>query len=114
MCFGESGGDSLKFGELNYLREAAKDFPSYDFDLRTNDDDLTWAVFSPQESSARTPRFTFCRIDPCVMVMVEDQTTHRRFCSAPTVEDAVRFALDTAKRAVLAFDNVHDAPEMAQ
>lgn len=115
MCIGEGGSDSLRPGEQAYLSEiAGQGLPAYDFMLRTNDDAMTWAVLEPARRSALTPRFIICRIDPCVMVMVEDQTGERRFCSMSSVEDAMSFIAESAGRALLAANNVHAAPEVAQ
>ena len=114
MCIGESGSDTLQAAEVNMLKEAAgRSLPSYDCSLHSNDDAITWAVLSSKRVGPQMPRFTICRIDPCIMVMVEDRA-ERRFSSAPCIEAAIEFACQTALSAVLAINNVHHLPEMAQ
>lgn len=115
MCIGEDKSDTLQGSDQSFLRDAsASRLPAYDFSLHSNTDDITWAVLEPQKQGIEMPRFTICRIDPCVMVMVENQTDQRRFCSTLSVEEAMAFACHTAEAAVAAFMNVHRFPEMTQ
>lgn len=114
MCFGENGSDTLREDEQAVLRDAVSEhLPSYGFSLRSNEDSITWAVLEPPPSGLPMPKFTVCRIDPCIMVTVEDRA-QRRFSSASTMEDAVAFTCETALSAVLANHNVHPSPELAQ
>lgn len=115
MCFGENGSDTLQDEEQAKLRQAAQShLPTYEFTLHSNDDAITWAVLEPPPSGLRMPKFTVCRIDPCIMVMVEGHGIDRRFSSMANVEDAITFASHAAHSAVLALHNVHAAPELAQ
>ena len=113
MCFGEGQSDSFRAAEVPLLSKAASTkLPDYDLRWHRNEDAMTWAVLTPPSSSL--PRFTICRIDPCIVVMVEDATDRRRFSSASDIEGAVAFIRQTAEQARLAVHNIHDYPDMAQ
>ncbi len=115
MCFGENGSDTLHDHEQAMLREvAAQQLPFYQCTLHSNDDAMTWAVLDPPRSGLRMPKFTVCRIDPCIMVMVEGHGIKRHFSSMANVVDAIAFATQAAQSAVHAMPNVHAAPELAQ
>lgn len=107
MCWGEGGSDTLDVKDQIALKEAvSRHLPSYACDLLSNDDAMTWAVLRSTGSGPTMPRFTICRIDPCFMVMVEDQA-ERRFSSVATIEDAIAFTCQATVQAVLAIHNVH-------
>ena len=64
------------------------------------------------DALAALPRFTICRIDPCIMVQIE-AAGQRQFVSVASLDDA----LVIAERAVFeahARCNMHHAPEMVQ
>ena len=114
MCFCETGSDTLAVSEQTYLEEAARRcLPAYEFSLHANVDAMIWAVLSPSTEALRMPRFTICRINPCVIVMFESHRTQRSFASLANVEDAMVFACQAAQRTLLAFNNVHSEPAMA-
>ena len=114
MCIGEGSSDTLDAAEQVFIRTlVAKRLPGYGSDVRNNDDSLTWIVLKPAHMRG-LPRFTICRIDPCIMVMVEDGGKQRRFASMANVEEAIDFACGTVHASALALRNVHAAPEMAQ
>lgn len=109
MCFGESCSDTLHNEEQTALKAAAaKCLPAYACSFHSNADPITWAVLEPPTTPMHMPKFTICRIDPCIMVMVEDHAHRRRFSSASTVEDALIFAWATAQEAILAIHNIHN------
>ncbi len=110
MCIGESGADTLHGAEQRFLRAvSATEFPAHAFAIHGNDDGQVWVVLEPSSARPDLPRFTICRIDPCVLVMVEDHGARRQFCSTSNVEDAVAFVRHATGQAVLAVMNAHPA-----
>jgi hypothetical protein len=91
MCFGEGGAaDTLRDGDTTLIMNSAgRDLPAHAFSLRRNGDGVTWVVLDPHDPTHL--RFTICRVDPCVMVMIEDPFARRQFRSVATVEDAMSF-----------------------
>lgn len=114
MCIGESSRDTLHPSEQLFFTEAAtRDLPTYEASIHRNDE-IAWVVIEPRRAYGDMPRFTICRIAPCIMVMVEDRQAQRRFSSMPSVEEAMAFACRTAQEALLARHNGHPAPAMTQ
>ena len=112
MCFGDLS-DTLHRFELDDLREAGRRcLPGYVFSVHANDA-ISWVVLSPPDPR-RLPRFTICRIAPCIMVMVEADGEPRRFASTPDVEGAIGFAGHVVEQTVLALHNIHEPAEMMQ
>ena len=115
MCIGESSGDTLDIAERDFLRAAAATaFPDHSFSVLNNEDGIHWVVLEPAVLGPATLRVTICRIDPCVMVMMEDEASRRQICSASTVEDAFGFARLASDQALLAAMNAHPAPATLQ
>ena len=82
--------DTLHPAEQTFLQEAARmHLPAYGAEVCTNHD-IAWVVLE-DASSREMPRFTICRIDPSVMVMVQNCAQGRRFESMTSVEDAFTF-----------------------
>src|SRR3978361_1792081 len=103
MDIGESTNDTLDAGERAYLRDiAATTFPAHDFSVCANRDGINWVVLEPREVRADLMRVTICRIDPSVIVMLEDQDSRRQICSTASVADAVAFVRDATDQSVLA------------
>jgi hypothetical protein len=100
MCIGESTGDTLGTAELAMIRDvAAIEFGAHDVALHRNDDGIEWMVLSPRGHTDALLRFTICRIDPAVMVLVEDCEKRRQIRSVPDVAaalDVVRCASNQA------------------
>jgi hypothetical protein len=108
MCIGEATGDTLERHEQVYIGTiAARDFPAHDFDLRRNADGITWAVLNPRGSAPTLLRFTICRIDPVIMVMIEDAHARRQFRSVATIEDAAAFLRDVDAETTAGLDGDH-------
>ncbi|WP_158810304.1 hypothetical protein [Beijerinckia sp. L45] len=102
--------DTLDLTEQSYLRAiAVSEFPTHAFTLRTNEDGITWVVLEPGAGRADLMRVTICRLDPCVMVMIEDHEARRQFCSTVSVADAVEFVRNAADQAILTVMNAHPA-----
>ena len=103
MCMGESAADTLRGDEQAFLADAVAElFPTHSFAIRKTDDGMVWAVLEPMESDPFGMRFTICRIDPSLLVMVEDRHAHRHFQTTSNVEDAmdfVRYAIDQVNQA---------------
>ena len=90
MCFGESMGDTLGMSELALIRDvAASEFGAHEVSLHRNEDGVAWMVLNPRARTDALLRFTICRIDPAVMVLVEDCDKRRRICSVPDVAAAL-------------------------
>ena len=114
MCIGDGGLDTLREAEVSFLKDAAgRHLPSYVCSLHSNDDAMTWVVLTSEQTGPTMPRFTICRIDPCLLVMTEDRAA-RRFASASSIEDAMEIACHAALGAVLAINNFHDLPATTQ
>ena len=99
MCIGETGRDTLSEMEQMTICDIARGFPAHEFSLRHNESGITWAVLSPR--GPHLPRVTICRIDPCLIVMVESDRHLRSFRSVPTIDaaaDALRAVVDEAFR----------------
>jgi hypothetical protein len=91
MCIGETN-DTLDATEQAYLTRIAKaEFPRHRFALRRNDDGITWVLLTPWGVDAALPKVTICRVDPCILVMLEDQHARRQFRSLVNVEAAVEY-----------------------
>lgn len=107
MSIGELLGDTLGAREQDFiLRRAEHDLPAHDLALYSNDDGVTWAVLTPPAIKPELLRFTICRIEPCVVVMVEDEEDRRRFLGLGSIEEALDFVLATARRAVHSVDGM--------
>ena len=114
MSIGE-GLDTLRSQEQSFLRSAAAaQFPNHSFSIRHGEDGLAWAVIAPRLSQRCAICFTICRIDPCLMVMVEDREARRQFRSAANVEDAMAFVQMASEQAILSSTQAHPAPEAVQ
>ena len=114
MCIGE-GVDTLGLREQILLRTAAAEgMPNHSFFICQGEGDLAWAVMAPLSSDDAALRFTICRIDPGVMVLVEDRNARRQFCSVANVEDAMAFIQIASEQAILASMHAHPAPETMQ
>jgi hypothetical protein len=105
MCMGEPAAGMLRGDEQAFLIDAvAERFPMHDFAIRETDDGMVWAVLEPMESDPFGMRFTICRIDPSVIVMIEDRHANRHFCATSNVKDAmdfVRHAIDQVNLAAM-------------
>ena len=113
MCVGESAADTLDGTEQAFLQAATlRHLPGYGAQAHVNEDFIAWTVLAPDVPTM--PRFTICRIDPSLIVMVEDATSWRRFSSAASLDDAVAFVRRTVSEAAGALRNVHAAPALAQ
>jgi hypothetical protein len=115
MCIGEGAGDTLHASEASFLQHAAaSEFPAYACAVHSNGSGMSWVVLDPSFASPALLKFTICRIDPCVMVMVEDRDARREFCSTSSVEDAVAFMRHSMDQAMLAVVNTHPASPVLQ
>jgi hypothetical protein len=110
MCLAEDHFDSLTDSEQLCLRQtAANEWPSYQFRVEINREGLRWVVLEPLRMTTANPRFTICRVHPCIMVLIEDEDARRQFCSASNVADAIGFIRLAADQALLAAMNAHPA-----
>ena len=115
MCIGESTNDTLSAAEQTVLRDvAAAEFPTHAFAVRANADGIAWVVLEPRTIRADLMRITICRIDPCVMVMIEDSAARRQICSTADVAGAVAFVRNASDQALLAVMNAHPASPVLQ
>lgn len=110
MCIGATTRDTLDRAEQIFLAEVADtQFPGHRFALRNNDDGITWALLTPREDEARAPfRVTICRVDPCIMVMLEDGAARRQFRALSNVAEAVDFVHAISDHVLLAAAGQHE------
>ena len=117
MSFGEQG-DSLGPNDRASLIEAVRHtLPSYRLSWHANADAMVWAVLDQQDAAPWQPRFTICRLDHCLVMMVEAGTAARQFCSAATIDDAVALACGIARDVMTPCDRqptTHEAPTVLQ
>lgn len=86
----ESAGDTLREDETALIADiAGRACPAHDFALRSTDDGIAWAVLAPRDPDQL--RFTICRIDPCLIVLIEDAYERRQVRALGTMEDVVEF-----------------------
>lgn len=108
MCIGETH-DTLDALEQAFLtRIAEAEFPTHRFALRSNDDGITWALLTPEAIVGTLPTVTICRIDPCIMVMLEDRYARRQFRSLASVEEAIDFVHAMSEQALLSAAGLRD------
>ena len=82
--------DTFRPAELIFLEEAVhRRMPGYRPEARDNGH-IAWMVLEP-DSFAALPRFTICRIDPCIMVQIEEAEARRFICVA-SLDDALVIA----------------------
>ena len=56
MCIGDTALDTIEPGEQERLRAAAtRQLPGHRFDVRANDDGMTWIVLEPATPKPRLP-----------------------------------------------------------
>ena len=111
MCIGETTSDTLDQAEQTFLAEIAdSQFPGHRFALRNNDDGITWVLLTPRENETSAPfRVTICRVDPCIMVMLEDRAARRQFRALSNVAEAVDFVHAMSDQLLLAAAGRHEA-----
>ncbi len=107
MCLGEQF-DSLCPEDRASLTEAVRlSMPAYRLSWHANAEAMVWAVLDRQGGAPTQPRFTICRLDCCLVMMIEAGTAARQFCSAASMADVVTVASGIA-REVMTFS--HDEP----
>ena len=112
MCIGETS-DTLDATEQAFLmRIAETEFPAHRFTLRSNDDGIIWALLTPDGVADARPTVTICRIDPCILVMIEDRYARRQFRSLASVEEAVDYVHAMSDRALLSAAGQRDEEPM--
>ena len=103
MCIGEAANDTLHGADRAVIANVApRDFPAHDVAFECNTDGMTWAVLTPRGRHATLPRVTICRIEPCVMVLIEDAQARRQIRSLANVDDALDFGRAACDHALLA------------
>lgn len=111
MSGDEDHCDTFRPQDLTYLREAThRRMPGYRPAARENGR-IAWMVLEP-DAPGPLPRFTICRIDPCIMVQIEE-ADERRFVSVASLDDAIVIA-ERAVAETSARRNVHATPQLLQ
>ena len=116
MCFGECL-DSLGSEDRASLTEAVRQtLPSYRLSWHANSDAMVWAVLDRQDADLSQPRFTICRLDRCLVMMIELGAGARQFCSAATMGDALAVAAGIAREVMAPCERrvAHEAPIVLQ
>ena len=113
--------DSLDADDRTSLAEAVRlALPSYGLSWHVNADAMVWAVLEQRDGSSSPLRFTICRLDHALMLMIEAGTAARQFYGAASVTDAVAVACGIARETLAGptpdrgRSASHDAPLVLQ
>ena len=103
MCIGDSTNDTLGGTERALIAEAAEaDLPDHRVAFEANEDGIIWAVLTP--SAPDLLRVTICRIDPCVVVLIEDADQRRQIRGLADMVEALAFVRRACGQALSAIE----------